>query len=226
MGRLMNHSSNDIRIALNEIVEQIIRLQPEANLPMSLNKWLKWLEDEIDHPLKMAPVRDFNYPWEPYMRQQDQPLLWSASWYARRRKETIIRKVRVSEKFDNDKDYITFTNEYAVTRDTKTSGSGDQAVYIYGFRNDPKFLKIGLAGNATDVRAAFDRVMQQIGTSNRMLPTMHHVIFTNHCARLEKKLHCRLKDIGRWEYDGAGTEWFRVSVDEVLAIYDEVGAKL
>jgi hypothetical protein len=222
----MEHSRDDIRIALNEIVEQIVRLQPEADLPLSLNEWLKWFEMEVHHPLKMAPVRDLNYPWEAFMRQQDQPLLWSASWYARRRKETIIRKVRVSENCDNDKDYITFIDEYSVTRGTKTSGSGDQVVYIYGFKNDPEFLKVGLAGNAADVRGAFHRVRQQISTSNRILPTMHHVIFTNDCAQLEKALHCRLKDMGRWEYDGAGTEWFRVSVDEVLAVYREVKTEL
>lgn len=221
----MTYSRDDIQLALDEIEEQIVRLQPEADLPMSLSKWLKWLEKEIHHPLKMALVRDLKYPWESFMRQQDHRLLWSASWYARRRKETIIRKVRVSENFDNDKDYITFTDEYAVTRDTKTLGSGDQAVYIYGFKNDPDFLKVGLAGNAADVRGAFHRVRQQISTSNRILPTMHHVIFTDDCARLEKALHRRLKDMGRWEYDGAGTEWFRVSVDEVLAVYGEVKAE-
>ena len=57
-----------------------------------------------------------------------------------------------------------------------------------------------------------------------MLPTPHHIIFTNNCAALEKALRRRLKDDGRWEYDGACTEWFRVSVDEVLAAYGAVTA--
>ena len=223
-GRAMKYNRDDSQIALNEIVEQIVNLQPNARLPMSLNDWLKWLEEQADHPMMMTSVRDLDYPWQPFMRQQNQPLLWSASWYARRREETIIRKVRVSKNFNNDKDYITFTDEYAVTHDTKTSGSGDQVVYIYGFKNDPDFLKVGLAGNAADVSGAFQRVRQQISTSNRMLPTLHHVIFTNNCAALEKALHRRLKNEGRWVYDGAGTEWFRVSVDEVLEAYGEVKA--
>lgn len=218
----MRYSHDESESALNEIIEQIVHLQPNAQLPMSLNDWLNWLRKEVDHPLKMAPVRVLNYPWQPFMRQENQQLLQSASWYARRREDAIIRKVRVSETFDNDRDYITFTDEYAITRNTKTSGSGDQAIYIYGFKNDPDFLKVGLAGNAADVRGAFQRVRQQISTSNRMLPTLHHVIFTNNCRALEKALHRRLKDEGRWEYDGAGTEWFRASVAEVLAAYDQL----
>ena len=218
----MRYNRDDSQIALSEIIEQIANLQPKAQLPRSLNDWLYWLREEVDHPLKMVPVRDLDYPWELFMRQENQRLLQSASWYARRRKDAIIRKVRVSETFDNDKDYIAFTDEYAVTRDTETSGSGDQAIYIYGFKNDPDFLKVGLAGNAADVSGAYQRVRQQISTSNRMLPTLHHVIFTNNCRALEKALHRHLKDKGCWEYDGAGTEWFRVSVDEVLAAYNEV----
>ena len=35
------------------------------------------------------------------------------------------------------------------------------------------------------------------------------------------RLSSRLKDMGRWVYTGAGTEWFRVTIDEVLAVYNE-----
>ena len=222
----MKHSRDDIRIALNQVIEQIVRLQPGADLPMSLNTWLEWLNNNVDHPLKMAPVRDLDYRWEAHMIHQNQPLLYAASWYARRRNDAIIRKVRVSDNFDNDKDYITFTDEFAVTRDTQTSGSGDQAVYIYGFKNDPDFLKVGLAGSAVDISGAFRRVRQQISTSNRMLPTLYHVIFTNDCAQLEKALHRRLKDMGSWKYDGAGTEWFCITVEEVLEVYTAINAEV
>jgi hypothetical protein len=220
----MEYDRNDISVSLNEIVEKIHDLQPKAELPMSLNEWLKWLEREVEHPMKMIPVRELDYPWLRFMIQQNHPLLWSASWYARCREASIIRKVRVSNGFDNDLDFIIYKAEFAVTRDTQTLGLGKQAVYVYGFKNDPEVLKVGLAGNASTVSGAFQRVMQQVSTSNRMLPTLHYVFFTDDCARLERTLHRRLKDMGRWVYCGAGTEWFRVSVDEVLAIYHEVEA--
>lgn len=219
----MNHSSDDVQTALNEIVEQIISLQSDAPLPMKLHDWLAWLEQRVDHPMKMAPVRGLDFSWLPFMIQQDHPLLWSASWYARKVDSTPIRKIRASDNFDNDIDYITHTVEFAVTCDTQTSGSGEQAVYVYGFTNDPGFLKVGRAGKASSVRGAFHRIMQQVSTSNRTLPTLHHVIFTDDCIQLEGALHRRLKNEGRWAYDGAGTEWFCVSVDEVMAAYSNVG---
>lgn len=220
----MKYTQNESRKILNELIEEIAAVQPDAPLPLCLSDWLNWLNGQVQHPLKNVPILDFDYPWQLFMRRENQRLLQSASWFARRQSSAIIRKVRVSENFDNDRDYITYTDKYAVTRDTQTSGSGPQAVYIYGFKNDPSFLKIGLAGNASDVDGVFHRVRQQISTSNRMLPTLYHVIFTDNCRALEKALHRKLKDQGRWEYDGAGTEWFRASVDEALQAYDEITA--
>lgn len=222
----MEHSRDNSEIALNEIVEQILDLQPNAPLPMSLNKWLAWLEQEVDHPMKMTPVRELEYPWPLFMIKQNHPLLWSASWFARRRESTIIRKIRASENFDNDLDYITHTVEFAVTRKARSLGFGKQAVYVYGFENDIGVLKVGRAGNASTVSGAFQRVMQQVSTSNRTLPTLYFVFFTDDCVQLERALHRCLKDMGRWENYGAGTEWFRVSIDEVLEVYKKVNAAM
>ena len=126
----MKYSRGESAKILNEIIEEIADVQPDAPLPMSLSDWLNWLDGKVKHPLKRAPILEFDYPWQLFMRQEGQRLLQSASWFARRRGDAIIRKVRVSEDFDNDRDYITFTDEYAVTRDTQTSGFGPQAVYI------------------------------------------------------------------------------------------------
>ncbi len=103
------------------------------------------------------------------------------------------------------------------TQNTETSGEGSESVYVYGFEHDPDYLKIGLASSAGTITAAYARVMQQIGTSNRALPILHHVFFTDNCAALEKYLHQTLKHRGRWaSQGGAGTEWFRATLEEVL----------
>ncbi len=77
---------------------------------------------------------------------------------------------------------------------------------------------MGLAGSAGTVRAAFERVMQQVSTSNRMLPELLHVFFTNDCRKLEGDLHRSLKELGLWSYEGAGTEWFRADLETVRGL--------
>ena len=77
---------------------------------------------------------------------------------------------------------------------------------------------MGLAGSAGTVRAAFERVMQQVSTSNRMLPELLHVFFTNDCRMLEGDLHRSLKELGLWSYEGAGTEWFRADLETVCGL--------
>ena len=70
------------------------------------------------------------------------------------------------------------------------------------------------------MRKAYQRVMQQVGTSNRTLPTLRHVFFCDTSADLERAIHRALKDQGKWAYCGAGTEWFNATVQDVVSAYE------
>lgn len=203
--------------ALKEIVGQVLNLLPDMPLPMSMTAFNAWLMDHVDHPMKAVPVTELKHPWKRWMVRHNLPLMEAAGWYARQQTQ-IVRKVAPSGHTDPDVDFVAFTVEYAVTRNTTMSGHGLEAVYVYGFANDPDYLKIGMASGASTVHGAYRRVMQQVGTSNRQLPVLYHVFFTDNSRRLEAKLHRHFKNLGRWTYEGAGTEWFRVSLGEVMEV--------
>ena len=63
------------------------------------------------------------------------------------------------------------------------------------------------------------RIAAQIGTSTPDKPVLLVEIKTNQCRALERAIQATLETRGR-KIAGGGTEWFKASRDEVLAIYD------
>lgn len=95
-------------------------------------------------------------------------------------------------------------------------GRGDEFVYGYGYRCAPDRLKIGSC--AGDVAA---RVAAQISTGTPDKPTLLLVIRTHDCRALERALHGIFRHRGR-QVNGAGAEWFVVTREEIVAIYETV----
>lgn len=217
---------DNVQSELDSIIGQVESLHPLMPLPLTVTEYLEWLEKHITNPNKLLSVSELNGPnWEVWMLDQNVPLFWAASWYARK-KSQVVKKVSVSDHKNPEVDYIVFAAEFVATRNTSTSGNGSEAVYVYGFENDSGYLKIGKAGNASTVSGAYKRVAQQISTSNRTLPIIHHVFFTSDSTALEVLFHSHFKSLGKWAFDGAGTEWFRVSLDEILNAYPELAASI
>jgi hypothetical protein len=92
------------------------------------------------------------------------------------------------------------------------SGSGDEAVYAYGYRCAPDRLKVGSA--AGDV---VQRIAQQIYASTPDKPVLYLVYRTSRCRALERVVHGVLELRGL-RIRGGGAEWFKVTRDEVLTI--------
>ena len=107
------------------------------------------------------------------------------------------------------------TVEEAVdTTDVVRKGEGAGIVYAYGYRCCEDRLKVGLTEANT-----VQRIAAQIGTSTPDKPVLLVEIKTNQCRALERAIQATLETRGR-KIAGGGTEWFKVSRDEVLAIYD------
>jgi hypothetical protein len=107
------------------------------------------------------------------------------------------------------------TVEEAVdTTDVVRKGEGAGIVYAYGYRCCEDRLKVGLTEANT-----VQRIAAQIGTSTPDKPVLLVEIKTNQCRALERAIQATLETRGR-KIAGGGTEWFKTSRDEVLAIYD------
>jgi T5orf172 domain len=65
------------------------------------------------------------------------------------------------------------------------------------------------------------RPSSQIYTSTPDKPVLLLEIKTDHCRALERAIHAILETWGR-KISGGGTEWFKASREEVLAIYEKI----
>lgn len=106
------------------------------------------------------------------------------------------------------------TMEEAVdTTDVVRKGDGAGIVYAYGYRCCEDRLKVGFTEANT-----VQRIAAQIGTSTPDKPVLLIEIRTDQCRALERAIQAILETRGR-KIAGGGTEWFKASRDEVLAIY-------
>lgn len=106
------------------------------------------------------------------------------------------------------------TVEEAVdTSNAVRTGEGAGFVYAYGYACCPDRLKIG--STETDT---VQRIAAQIGTSTPDKPALLLEIRTDKCRALERAIHTALEVRG-CKISGGGAEWFKVSRDEILAIY-------
>jgi len=99
------------------------------------------------------------------------------------------------------------------TTDVVRKGDGAGIVYAYGYRCCGGRLKVG-SREANTVQ----RIAAQIGTSMPDRPVPLIEIKTEQCRALERAIQATLETRGRKIPDG-GTEWFKATRDEVLAIY-------
>jgi len=99
------------------------------------------------------------------------------------------------------------------TSDVVRVGDGAGAVYAYGYRCCPDRLKVGF----TEVDTV-QRIAAQIGTSTPDKPVLLIEIRTDECRALERAIQATLEARGH-KIVGAGTEWFKASRDDVIAIY-------
>ena len=88
------------------------------------------------------------------------------------------------------------------------------AVYAYGYRSYPDRLKVG----STEAETV-QRIAAQIGTGTPDKPVLHVEIKTNDCRALERAIHAVLEARGK-RITGGGAEWFKVSREEILVIYE------
>jgi hypothetical protein len=109
------------------------------------------------------------------------------------------------------------TIEEAVdTTDVVRKGEGTGIVYAYGYRCCEDRLKIGFTESNT-----VQRIAAQITTSTPDKPVLLIEIRTDQCRALERAIQSTLETRGR-KIAGGGTEWFKTSRDEVMAIYEFV----
>jgi hypothetical protein len=109
------------------------------------------------------------------------------------------------------------TIEEAVdTTDVVRRGEGAGIVYAYGYRCCADRLKIGFTESNTE-----QRIAAQIATSTPDKPVLLLEIKTDQCRALERAMQATLETRGR-KISGGGTEWFKTSREEVLAIYEFV----
>jgi hypothetical protein len=98
--------------------------------------------------------------------------------------------------------------------EVKRIGDGTAVVYVYGYRCCPDRLKIGSTEADT-----LQRIAAQIGTSTPDKPVLQIEIKTNDCRTLERAIHAVLDARGQ-KITGGGAEWFKVTRDEILSIYE------
>jgi hypothetical protein len=107
------------------------------------------------------------------------------------------------------------TVEEAVdTADVVRKGEGAGIVYAYGYRCCTDRLKVGFTEANT-----VQRIAAQISTSTPDKPVLLIEIKTDQCRALERAIQATLETRGR-KIAGGGTEWFKATRDEVLAIYE------
>lgn len=95
-------------------------------------------------------------------------------------------------------------------------GEGEEFVYAYGYACAPDRLKLGSC--AGDVVA---RIAAQISTGTPDKPLLLLKIATHDCRALERALHAIFRLKGK-QIAGAGAEWFKVTIEEIVAAYERV----
>jgi hypothetical protein len=108
---------------------------------------------------------------------------------------------------------IRTVEETVDTADVIRKGDGGGIVYVYGYRCCGDRLKVG----STEANTV-QRIAAQIGTSTPDKPVLLVEIKTDQCRALERAIQATLETRGR-KIRGGGTEWFKATRDEVLAIY-------
>jgi hypothetical protein len=98
--------------------------------------------------------------------------------------------------------------------DVMRIGDGAAVVYAYGYRCCPERLKVGCTEADT-----LQRIAAQIGTGTPDKPVLQMEIKTSDCRALERAIHAVLEARGQ-KIAGGGAEWFRVSRDEIVTIYE------
>lgn len=97
--------------------------------------------------------------------------------------------------------------------DVLRAGEGTGVVYGYGYRCCMDRIKVG-----STTAGAVERIAQQINTSTPDKPVLLVEIRSDRCRALERAIQATLETRG-CKITGGGTEWFRASRDDVLAIY-------
>ena len=102
-------------------------------------------------------------------------------------------------------------------------GSGEQIVYCYTFPSyielaalkgeDRMPMKIGKTSSPS-----LDRVSLQCGVSNPEQPVVPLAIRVENATAYERAIHRILIIWNRWIDDAPGTEWFKTSKSEILAV--------
>lgn len=129
------------------------------------------------------------------------------------------------EKIDEcESSILPFTVEHQV-------GHGAELVYFYSFpayrelaslRNEEKFpIKIGMSS-----RPVFDRIFEQLGTSNPEWPVVLMAIRCDDARRIERVLHELLSLQYAHIEDSPGNEWFLTSLDEIVSLLSSVAPAL
>jgi len=93
-------------------------------------------------------------------------------------------------------------------------GAGSAAVYAYGYDCCPDRLKIG--STETDT---VQRIYSQRNESTPDKPVLQLGIKTDQCRVLERAIQSVWRMRGR-KIEGGGDEWFKVSREEILSIYE------
>jgi hypothetical protein len=93
-------------------------------------------------------------------------------------------------------------------------GEGGEAVYAYGYKVAPGYIKVGRCNG--DVQK---RIIDQIYTGSPGIPILYLVIHTKDSRSLEKALHGALEVSSR-KLGGGGEEWFQTTREELVQIYE------
>src|SRR5438045_4370058 len=112
-----------------------------------------------------------------------------------------------------EEEAIKTVEEAVDTTDVVHKGNGGGIVYVYGYRCCGDRLKVG----STEANTV-QRIAAQITTSTPDKPVLLVEIKTNQCRALERAIQATLETRGR-KIAGGGTEWFKATREEVLAIY-------
>jgi hypothetical protein len=117
---------------------------------------------------------------------------------------------------ENVEEVIRDLNVAVDVTDVLEIGQGDEFVYAYGYRCAPDRLKIGRSSGEPVARIA-----AQISTGTPDRPVLGLKIRTHDSGALERTLHGIFRLKGK-QVAGAGAEWFTVTREEVIALFEKV----
>lgn len=136
-----------------------------------------------------------------------------------------IRRIGDSRSINNDETPLQFdeTNAGFILAADEWHGSGEQIVYCYTFPSyielaalkgeDRMPMKVGKTSSPS-----LDRVSLQCGVSNPEQPVVPLAIRVENATAYERAIHRILIIWNRWIDDAPGTEWFKTSKSEILAV--------